>query len=359
MSRFPLQFIPILAVVLLLFLGLERYIFHFLLWMAPQSWTHRRLLHIPALLLSIASFSLFSTYGILLLHFWILSMLTELAFLLLSKSGISIPVGRLLVILPLCLTALFAGWGFYNIAHPVQKSFTVQTTKPIRAEGIRIALITDVHYDTIQDPIHLQNAISDVNAQHPDFIVLGGDIVEEGTSKERMQEVFQVLGKLEAPIYYIYGNHDQQNYSRSPAYSHRELENAIQAAGITILADESAEIGEDVLLFGRIDPSIPGRSSLPELDDSKRLVIIADHQPNAWKENAAAGGDLQLSGHTHAGQIWPIGQFLELAGGLSYGKYSRDGITAIVSSGFAGWGFTLRTSARCEYAIVDVVPEVS
>lgn len=102
---------------------------------------------------------------------------------------------------------------------------------------------------------------------------------------------------------------------------------------------------------------MPGRSPLPDLIDRNRLVVIADHQPNRWKESASAGGDLQLSGHTHAGQIWPIGQFLELAGGLSCGQYNRDGITSIVSSGFAGWGFTMRTSEWCEYVIVDVVPD--
>lgn len=356
MSRSLLMYLPVLAAVGLVFFGLERYIYHFLRWFIPKGRAHKWLLHLPALLLAAASFNLFSTYGILLLHFWFIAMLVELVLLTVSRIGISIPNTKALVAIPLCITALFAAWGFYNMAHPVQTNFTIHTDKPIRAEGIRIALITDVHYDTIQNPIHLQKAIPAINAQHPDVIVLGGDIVEEGTSKERMQEVFRVLGQLEAPIYYIYGNHDQQNYSRSPAYTHRELEEAIRAAGITILADEAAAFGEDVLLYGRIDSSMPGRSPLPDLEDQNRLVIIADHQPNRWKESAAAGGDLQLSGHTHAGQIWPIGQFLELAGGLSYGQYDRDGITSIVSSGFAGWGFTMRTSERCEYAIVDVVP---
>lgn len=355
MFRSPVLSIAFFIGVALFFLGIELYIYHFLRWLVPKGWERKRLLHLPALLLTIASFNLFSTYGILLLHFWFIAMLVELVLLGLSRVGLSIPNTKALAAIPLCITALFAGWGFYNMSHPVQTNFTVQTTKPIQAEGIRIALITDVHYDTIQNPIHLQNAIADINAQHPDFIVLGGDIVEEGTSRERMQEVFQVLGQLEAPIYYIYGNHDQQNYSSSPAYTHQELDEAIQAANITILADEVAEIGADVLLYGRIDSSMPGRSPLPDLIDRNRLVVIADHQPNRWKESASAGGDLQLSGHTHAGQIWPIGQFLELAGGLSCGQYNRDGITAIVSSGFAGWGFTMRTSARCEYAIVDVV----
>lgn len=216
MFRSPVLSIAIFIGVALFFLGMERYIYHFLRWLVPKGWERKRLLHLPALLLTIASFNLFSTYGILLLHFWFIAMLVELVLLGLFRVGISIPDTKALAAIPFCITVLFAGWGFYNMSHPVQTNFTVQTTKPIRSNGIRIALITDVHYDTIQNPIHLQNAIADINAQHPDFIVLGGDIVEEGTSRERMQEVFQVLGQLEAPIYYIYGNHDQQNYSSSP-----------------------------------------------------------------------------------------------------------------------------------------------
>lgn len=357
MSSFPLYLIPILAIFAVFFLGMERYIYHFLRWLLPDGWNRRKLLHLPALLLSVASLSLFSSYGILLLHFWVLSMITELVLKLTKKAGIHIAETKLWVLAPTVITCAFAIWGFYNMAHPVQTNYTLETSKPIRPEGWRIALITDTHYDTIQDPIHLQNAIGQINAQHPDLVILGGDIVEEGTSKERMVEAFQVLSQLDAPTYYIYGNHDQQNYSGTPAYTHRELEEAIADAGITILEDSEATVKSDLLIYGRVDPSMGYRDSMPNLSDPNRYVIIADHQPNHWKENAAAGGDLQLSGHTHAGQIWPIGYFLELAGGLSYGCYDRDGITSIVSSGFAGWGFTLRTSQRCEYVVVDVVPK--
>ncbi|MFR5087844.1 MAG: hypothetical protein ACLTDT_09920 [Clostridium sp.] len=72
------------------------------------------------------------------------------------------------------------------------------------------------------------------------------------------------------------------------------------------------------------------------------------------EENAQAGVDLELSGHTHAGQIWPIGHFTEMAGQLNYGLYQRGSCKVIVSSGEAGWGYSMRTQEHCEYVMINL-----
>ena len=81
---------------------------------------------------------------------------------------------------------------------------------------------------------------------------------------------------------------------------------------------------------------------------------MADHQPIEAKENSGQGVDLLLSGHTHGGQIWPTGILSELMGTLNYGAYKQDGCTVIVSSGTAGWAYSIRTGAHCEYVVVDL-----
>ena len=81
-------------------------------------------------------------------------------------------------------------------------------------------------------------------------------------------------------------------------------------------------------------------------------MILADHQPVQIEENVRQGVDLQLSGHTHAGQFFPIGYMNTLFGTYNYGMFEIEESQAIVSSGMGGWGFPFRTQGICEYVEV-------
>lgn len=263
-------------------------------------------------------------------------------------------------LVPLAITAVLFTYGFWNMRHPVKTEYTVKTEKNIG--DYTIALLTDTHYGTIQDTDLLKEKIQEINSLKPDLVILGGDIVEEGTAKEKMREVFQCLGEMESTygVYYVYGNHDSQPYSANPAYTKTELESAILDSGIIILEDTCVEINGELILAGRADAAwgnASGRASPEELlkdADKEKYIIVADHQPVEAEENAAMGADLELSGHTHAGQMWPIGYFTELTGQLNYGEYQRDGCKVIVSSGFTGWGYPIRTQGHCEYVMVHI-----
>lgn len=246
----------------------------------------------------------------------------------------------------------------------VRTEYRVGTEKELD-EAYRLVLITDTHYGTIQDKELLREKADEISGEEPDLVVLAGDIVEEGTSKEDMEEVFQVLGGIRSRygVYYVYGNHDRQPYTERPAYADGELAGAIRKNGITILEDGAVELGDDLLLAGRADAAwgnVSGRAAPEEIlkgADKERFVIMADHQPVETAENAAAGVDLLLSGHTHAGQMWPIGVFSELFGTLNYGEYQEGDCRVIVSSGFTGWGYPFRTEEHCEYVVVELSQE--
>jgi hypothetical protein len=176
-----------------------------------------------------------------------------------------------------------------------------------------------------------------------------------------MQEVFQLFSELSSRYgtYYVYGNHDCQPYSSQPFYTEEELTQTIQNNGITILEDDYMEIGDDLILAGRADAgwgNSSGRASVETIlkdVDMDKYVIVADHQPIEAAENDAQNVDLQISGHTHAGQLWPIGLIMELSGDYNYGLYKSGNCDVIVSSGFTGWGYPIRTEEHCEY--VDIV----
>ncbi len=267
-------------------------------------------------------------------------------------------------VLPLLLFACVMLYGSINMNQVAQTDYIITTQKSIRAEGYRVAFLSDTHYGTIQNKDVLQKHISQINAQKPDIVVLGGDIVEEGTSLEDMQEAFCHLARLDAPmgIYFIYGNHDRQADSHSRTYTDEELIAAIEDNGIIILEDDTLLLGGDLLLIGRADAAWDQQTTRKEISEliqpgqEALFLLTLDHQPLEAEENAAAGVDLMLSGHTHAGQLFPVGYLTQWTGGMNYGLYQTGSCQSIVSSGFAGWGYGIRTQAHCEYVMIDIVP---
>lgn len=263
-------------------------------------------------------------------------------------------------LVPVFVMCMMLGWGFRNMGQIRAVEYTVTSEK--LDSGYDVVFLSDVHYGTIQSPEVLRRAVEEINARQPDVVILGGDIVEEGTSKEAMEEAFRVLGNLKSTYgtCYIYGNHDRQRYlpASSRAYTEEELEQALAGNGIEILCDRYITLEEDFVLAGREDVGEAfGRISAGDLlggADRERFLLVADHQPTGVEENASEGVDLQLSGHTHAGQIFPAGYLIELFGGLTYGLYREGDCQVIVSSGAAGWGFPVRTQGRCEYVVVHL-----
>ena len=300
-----------------------------------------------------------------LAHLWVFGLLADGITRLLRRS-FAFPRSRgwrlgVRFILPIAITGALLIYGVINMSQVQQTSYTLTTEKPIRPEGYRVAFLSDLHYGTIQDPALLPDYVNQINALQPDIIVLGGDIVEEGTSREAMQEVFAQLGRLQAPlgVYFIYGNHDRHMVPIKGAYSDAELAAAIESNGIRILEDETLLVNGEIFLIGRADASGERAeiNTLAQNAPENAYVISLDHQPGETKQSNAAGVDLTLSGHTHAGQIFPAGYVIALFGGMPYGRYQTGDCTSIVSSGFAGWGFPIRTQGVCEYVIVDILPE--
>ena len=173
-------------------------------------------------------------------------------------------------IIPILVTCLMIGYGSLNMRQIIRTEYTVTSEK--LQSGYEVVLITDTHYGTVQNPDILIQKIEEINALHPDIILLCGDIVEEGTTKESMQEAFRILGSLESTYgtYFVYGNHDRQDYrtavSRSRTYTDEELVRAIEENDIKILCDQWINIGDDLVLAGREDAArIPGRLSSIEL----------------------------------------------------------------------------------------------
>ncbi len=267
-------------------------------------------------------------------------------------------------IIPLLVTALLMSYGYVNMHRVVRTDFEVFTKKDV-GDGYRVVLIADVHYGVSIGDKELTEKRNEINALNADVVVLCGDIVDSATSKTEMETVFKVLGetKTKYGVFYVYGNHDR-SHSYGGSFTDKELETAIKESGIRILEDEAVSIDESLYLIGREDKGYnigkQRRKSIGELTeglDEKKFILTLDHQPTEYTAVGESPTDLLLSGHTHAGQLWPMKHIFQLFGindGV-YGKIAIDNdTTAIVTSGFAGWSYPVKTAAPAEYAIIDI-----
>ena len=120
----------------------------------------------------------------------------------------------------------------------------------------------------------------------------------------------------------------------------------IEKSDLILAGRDDAEFGEE---FRRL----PAEKILNGAD-KERYIIMLDHQPVETAMNSKAGVDLQLSGHTHAGQAFPAGQLLHFIGIPYYGEYQILDCKLLVSSGASVGVFPIRTEKHCEYALIDI-----
>lgn len=271
-------------------------------------------------------------------------------------------------IIAFAVTAAVMGYAYVNMHQVTVAGYTVQTNKPVREEGYRIVFLSDLHFGTTMDAEKLQDYCEQMQQEQPDLVVLGGDIVDEKSSLQEVEEAFGALATISSTFgtYYVYGNHDKGRYSKTCDFTKTQLAKIIEDAGIVILEDDTVLLNDELSISGRWDRSDAaqaGRSRKASADLLKGAPetachILADHQPRDMQENASAGYDLMLSGHTHAGQMWPVGLITELfdKGTVNYGQKSFGNMQLIVSSGIAGWGYPLRTGRHSEYAVISVEP---
>lgn len=264
-------------------------------------------------------------------------------------------------ILPLLATIITISYGYWNMHHVVQTDYTITTQKDIRKEGYRVALLADIHFGISIDIEDMKKVCEKIEKQKPDMVILCGDMVDENTTYEEMEQLFQVLGTIKSTYgtFFVYGNHDRQNYSKYQTFSERDIVEHLSKNGITLLQDDKVQITDDLVLVGREDASEGYRIPLADLYkeiDKQDFILTLDHQPLEYKINQELGTDLLLSGHTHAGQFFPVNLIMKVIpfGDAVYGATIRDSFVAFVTAGVAGWNFPIKTSAPAEYVIIDI-----
>lgn len=248
---------------------------------------------------------------------------------------------------------LLAGYLHYTAKKRVELSIRTSKGTSKAASGskpLKIVAVSDLHLGYGIGNSELKKWVDAINAENPDLILIAGDVIDTDVAPLEENHTEEYLRQLRAPlgVYACVGNHEYiSNLKRSSEW--------IKRSGIHLLRDSVAEIGHGVSIVGRDDRSNPRRKPLSHLtanlDPSQRIILL-DHQPYHLEEAVRNGVDLQLSGHTHRGQVWPINWITDKLYEVSHG-YKQKGNTHIyVSSGIGIWGGKFRIGSQSEYVVI-------
>lgn len=210
-----------------------------------------------------------------------------------------------------------------------------------------------------------------INAEHPDLILIGGDIIDISVRPLLEENVAEEFHRLKAPIYACLGNHEY--YSGEP-----KAQQFYKDAGIHLLRDSAVRIGNlsdkngkmgNLVIIGRDDRTNLHRKSIAEIiaqanannpasakaiDKKKDFTILLDHQPYHLEEAEQNGIDFQFSGHTHHGQVWPISWITDAIYEDAFGPLQKGKTQYYVSSGMGIWGGKFRIGTRSEYVVLTI-----
>jgi len=252
------------------------------------------------------------------------------------------------------IAALCSACAFYVPRHITVNEYNVEMARgDSDLSGIRAVFISDSHIGPAVRARELDRIVELTNEAKPDIIFLGGDIVDEGTPealKAYMSECFKGF-ESKYGVWFILGNHDDDRGDTEQVLSY------FRNAGIHCLLDETALVSDSFYLIGREDDPLR-RQPFAELaaDVTMNLpVIVLDHQPQTDETAQTDLTPLQLSGHTHDGQIFPF-HILDPFGwfSLNYGRYEKGNLQIIVSSGVGEYAVPVRLGSPAEILVVNI-----
>ncbi len=261
---------------------------------------------------------------------------------------------RIIISVLVALAFVYSAWGLSNAQNiTVTKIIVPITDVPAAWKGKTIVQLSDVHLGAINRAGFAQKVVNLAMAQHPDAIVITGDLFD-GTDGN-LEEFISSLKQLQAPqgVYFITGNHEE--YLGVSA----ALE-IVSQTGIRILNDQVVDVN-GVQLIGLLyrsgDTSAAVESRIEQLPGYQKNVpaILLHHVPEGIDGARDAGVNLELCGHTHQGQLFPFGYLTELLYGKYYHGLSYDGPMAVYASSGAGtWGPPMRTGNRPEIVSITI-----
>jgi len=258
--------------------------------------------------------------------------------------------------LTLGLTVLLS-IGYYRYIHKNRVELTLPVAKQVTDNhSLKIVAASDLHLGYGIGKKEFESWVELINKENPDIVLIAGDITDNNVAplyEAKMETVFPQI-KSKYGTFVIPGNHEY-------IAGENKAEAFLRSSGVTFLRDSVALVGNSFYVVGRDDRSNPERKSIEQLTaslDQTKPIILLDHQPYNLEEAEQNHIDLQISGHTHKGQVWPITLVTKALFELDHGYKKKGNTHYYVSSGLGIWGGKFRIGSRSEYVVIELIPSL-
>uniref|UniRef100_UPI00066AFB02 metallophosphoesterase n=1 Tax=Streptomyces sp. SBT349 TaxID=1580539 RepID=UPI00066AFB02 len=247
------------------------------------------------------------------------------------------------------------GYGTYAARRLRTKRLTISLAKlPRAAHGYRVAVVSDIHLGPLMGRSHCQRVVDTINRTQPDLIAVVGDLVD--AEVDDLRSAAAPLAQLRATdgSYFVTGNHEYM------VDGTREWLDHLRELGLVPLENTREELAHfDLAGINDVDgegTAVGGPDFEAALGDRdpQRASVLMSHQPVTIHDAVDHGVDLQLSGHTHGGQVWPVTYLAALANPTLAGLEHYGDTQLYVSRGAGAWGPPVRIGADPDVTLIEL-----
>lgn len=265
-------------------------------------------------------------------------------------------------------------YGIFNARNIKVNEYSVTVNKSCGSDKhLKAVLVADLHMGYAIGVDHITNMVEKINQQDADIVIIAGDIFDN--SYDGMDDPEGIKAQLKSikskyGVYAVYGNHDIDEkilmgftFDWGGKQLHNEkMTNFMKECNIKLINDESVLINDEFYLVGRRDTDKPGtedgtRAEISELTkdlDKTKPIFVLSHEPDELQKTADAGADIDFSGHTHDGQLFPGNLTIGLFWENPCGMIKKDNMYSIVTSGVGVYGTFMRVGTDAEICSVDI-----
>jgi len=220
-----------------------------------------------------------------------------------------------------------------------------------KIDHLRVAFVADLHIQQNYSMSFIEQFVSKINALRPDIMLYGGDLVEGDNQNESTIAIENALKSIQTKYgeFGVLGNHE--------FYSGQDQGSFFKKAGINMLCDSVVRIDDAFYLAGRYDQHFGNRKTINQVlenSSSDLPILLLDHRPTQLQEVSQTAVDVQFSGHTHYGQLFPINLIINSMYELSWGYQKIRNTHFLVTSGLRLWGPQVRTVGKSEIMLIDI-----